>query len=96
MIEVFVEAFLHGVFEVVCYWAGKITVRLFGFRCSLDDQWGVRRKKRGKIKPPWTWMRNERRYLRSDIVQLIGLTIIGAFIVGIVVLALNLPGGTGP
>lgn len=55
MIEGFVEAFLHGIFEVVCYGAGKMTARLFGFRCSLDDQWVVRQKKRGKIKPPWTW-----------------------------------------
>ncbi|MBA3699185.1 MAG: hypothetical protein H0W78_10045 [Planctomycetes bacterium] len=95
MIEELVEFVLRGVIEVACYWVGKFAVLPFGFRCSLDDEWGVRRKKRGKSKPPWTWIRTERRYLRSDLVQLIGLMIIGAIIAGIVVVALNLPAGTG-
>jgi hypothetical protein len=90
LLEGIAETLLQGVFEGACYWMGKLALMPFGIRCSADDQWGLRRKKRGQVKPPWTWMRTERRYLRSDVVQLIGLAVIILVIGAFVLLGLTL------
>lgn len=89
MLEELGEALFKVVFEIACYWMGKLSLMPWGIRCSLDDEWGLRRKKRGKTKPPWTWTRTGRRYLRSDVVQVIGLFVIILAIAAIVLLALG-------
>ncbi len=95
MLAVIVQAFLEPFFHILCYWTGKIAVRPFGLHCSLDDEWGICQKKRATSKPPWTWLETNRRHLRSDIVQLIGLIINCAVIAGIVVVARTLAVSTG-